>query len=227
MRFASKTSTKYNVPRDRGDYIETGNVCRLFETAIGTTVRGRRSAAAAATATASRYKWAELVGVPAANGRTRPRLACVVVAFPRHPTARKPQLNRGARDTPHRGGAPLPPPTTPSPPTTPPPPATTTTTTLCPPNTILLYEEARGTQSGAAPVSPGRRSIFYILPRWAVTLYFHIIRYTAVYSKLRTWVYYRYHHNNNNNYNIFNARIPTYGRAFVIIKHNIPIRVNM
>jgi len=34
----------YNVARrDRGDYIETGNVCRLFGTAIGSTVRGRRT----------------------------------------------------------------------------------------------------------------------------------------------------------------------------------------
>jgi len=91
---------------------------------------------AAAAAAASRYKWAEIVGVPAANGRTRPRLACVVVAFPRHPTARKPQLNRGARDTPHRGGAPLPPP--PPPTTTPPPPATTTTTTTLGPPTLCV-----------------------------------------------------------------------------------------
>lgn len=139
MGIETKTTTKYNAARDRGDYIETGNVCRLFGTAIGATVRGRRSAAAA-----SRYKWAGIVGVPAANGRTRPRLACVVVAFPRHPTARKPQLNRGARDTPHRGGAPLPPPT----PTTPPPPATAMT--LGPPT--LYYTRRR-----AAPKVAPRR----------------------------------------------------------------------
>lgn len=127
----------YNVARDRDDYTVTGNVCRLFGTAIGATVRGRRPVVGGGgggsvplqVGGAWRSPGGQWTDTPTFGVRRRR-----VSPPPDRPTASKPQLNRGARDTPHRGGAPLPPPT---PPTTPPPPATAlTTTTLDPPPTL-------------------------------------------------------------------------------------------
>jgi len=103
-------NSAYNVARDRDDYTVTGNVCRLFGTAIGATVRGPPSVVGGGGGVslqvggAWRGPGGQWTDTPTFGVRRRR-----VSPPPDRPTASKPQLNRGARDTPHRGGVPLPP----------------------------------------------------------------------------------------------------------------------